>query len=96
MMNHVPLTSTSLHCCAGFHRCKYHSAECSEMCVYKIKQSMCERLPKLFQMVDGWVQRPGDQGAEAESMCGSCITGGCDPDGEVVRMELWEELPGVG
>lgn len=47
-------------------------------------------------MVDGWVQRPGDQGAEAESMCGSCITGGCDPDGEVVRLELWEELPGVG
>ena len=95
-MNRVPLTSTSLHCCAGFHRCKYHSAEFSEMCVYRIKQSTCERLPIFFQTVDGRVQGLGDRGAEAESMFGSCITGGCDADGEVVRLELWEELLGVG
>lgn len=95
-MNRVPLTSTSLHCCARFHRCKYHSAEFSEMCVYRIKQSTCERLPIFFQTVDGRVQGLGDRGTEAESVFGSCITGGYDADGEVVRLELWEELPGVG
>lgn len=65
------------------------------MFVYRIKQSRCESLPTVLQMDDGWV---ADWGAEAESMFGSCFTGGCETEGEKVTVgqEFWEELFGVG
>lgn len=97
MMANVPLTSTSLHCRAGPHMFKHHSAECSEKCVYRIKQTRCEVLPT-FLLMDRWGL--GDPYVEAEP-----------PDGQFgpavpqvgVKLNvtvteglgLWEELFGV-